>query len=102
MLESNSLIENTEFAGQLEQEKSKTFLDNLNLLYVSLTRPEERLYILSPTPPVKSGGLNSIPAFFRFFLKIMRNGLMRLYLMSLGNKTLYKENKSDDALPTGK
>jgi ATP-dependent exoDNAse (exonuclease V) beta subunit len=40
-------LQKTELADQFEEEQHKTILDNLNILYVALTRPEERLYIFS-------------------------------------------------------
>ena len=100
MLETNSLIEKTQFADRLEEEKGKTFLDNLNLLYVALTRPEERLYILSPTPPLKTSSINSVPAFFNFFLKNQGKWSDETGLYEFGSKEIFKEKKSDDALPT--
>ncbi len=43
----SSQLNNTHFAEAYEQEKLLSYLDNLNLLYVALTRPELRLYLLS-------------------------------------------------------
>lgn len=37
----------TEFAGEYKREMQATFIDAVNLLYVALTRPEEKLYILA-------------------------------------------------------
>jgi ATP-dependent exoDNAse (exonuclease V) beta subunit len=69
MLETGSQLENTQFADKFEEEKNKTFLDNLNLLYVALTRPRERLYVFSPSVPEKSDSPASVPSFFRYYLK---------------------------------
>ncbi|MCE3279851.1 MAG: helicase UvrD [Bacteroidetes bacterium] len=46
---SESLNE-TEFGPLYEEEKSKSLLDSLNVLYVAFTRPEERMYILADKP----------------------------------------------------
>lgn len=43
----SSKLDQTNFSLLKQQEKSKSSLDDLNLLYVAFTRPEERLYILS-------------------------------------------------------
>lgn len=40
-------LEKTLFAGAFEEEKLQSALDNLNLLYVAMTRPEHRLYLLT-------------------------------------------------------
>jgi ATP-dependent exoDNAse (exonuclease V) beta subunit len=47
MVPSNKLLMETAFASVYETEKAKNSLDNLNILYVALTRPEERLYIIT-------------------------------------------------------
>jgi ATP-dependent exoDNAse (exonuclease V) beta subunit len=36
----------TEFAEEYQKEMQATFIDAINLLYVALTRPEEKLYVL--------------------------------------------------------
>ncbi|AII53549.1 3'-5' exonuclease [Hymenobacter sp. APR13] len=43
-------LSRTALAGQFLQEREKTFLEGLNMLYVALTRPRHRLYILSKRP----------------------------------------------------
>lgn len=41
-------LTDTHFAAQFSAEKVQTYLDNLNLTYVALTRPVDRLYIIAP------------------------------------------------------
>ena len=55
------------YAGVLETEAAKTNLDLLNMLYVAMTRPVDRLYVLSTLPP-KSSEVVSIPSIFKGFL----------------------------------
>ncbi|MBE0637046.1 MAG: UvrD-helicase domain-containing protein [Bacteroidales bacterium] len=43
----NKELEKTSFGIIYQHESDKSFLDTLNLLYVTMTRPKERLYILS-------------------------------------------------------
>jgi hypothetical protein len=43
-------MENTRLAPMYEEEQQRRKLDTLNLLYVAMTRPEERLYVLSTLP----------------------------------------------------
>jgi ATP-dependent exoDNAse (exonuclease V) beta subunit len=69
MLESIGPIEKTEFSERAAEEKDKTLLDAINLLYVAMTRPEERLFVLSPAPPDKQGTTETVPAFFAHYLK---------------------------------
>ncbi|GAB3531301.1 UvrD-helicase domain-containing protein [Pontibacter brevis] len=42
----SSKLENTILAGQYSTEVEKTFIENLNMLYVALTRPIDRLYLI--------------------------------------------------------
>ncbi len=67
MLSANKNISNTRFAHLREVEKSKTELDTLNKLYVALTRPSRRLYVLSNYPEKNTGF--SFPVFFRQYLE---------------------------------
>lgn len=69
----SSKLENTRFGFLKENEKTKSILDDLNLMYVAFTRPEERLYILSGSDGVMQ---NYIP--------IMQN--------LLDNKSVLPEN----------
>lgn len=66
LLPTKTQVAETDFAPQYEEEKHKTFLDNLNILYVALTRPQERLYIISK----RSKDLqNSTGGLLRMFLQ---------------------------------
>ncbi len=42
-------IKHTPFSSLLEREEESNLLDNINLLYVALTRPEKQLHIISDT-----------------------------------------------------
>ncbi|MEI7663115.1 MAG: UvrD-helicase domain-containing protein [Bacteroidota bacterium] len=69
ILRSDKEMESTEYKDIYTDEQEKSMLDLLNLLYVAMTRPEERLYILSKSPSVVKEAPDSWPAFFDFFLK---------------------------------
>ena len=58
----------TPFAELYKLEEEKSLLDLVNLLYVAMTRAEERLYVLTKFPPEKSGSFDSLPQFFSWFL----------------------------------
>ena len=49
----SSTLEETYFSQDYQQEKLRVYLDNLNLLYVALTRAEHGLIVLAPNPDVK-------------------------------------------------
>lgn len=53
-----------------EQKKQEELLDNLNVLYVALTRAEEQLYIISHYKRSKTGSLpNALSSFFVKYLE---------------------------------
>jgi ATP-dependent exoDNAse (exonuclease V) beta subunit len=58
MVSNNKALKDTAFSDVYTEEQYRTQLDNLNLLYVATTRPEERLYILASSwkDDAKPGG----------------------------------------------
>ncbi len=62
-------MESTTFGHLYVDERQKSMLDLVNILYVAMTRPGERLYILSKFSPKKKEEPDSLPTFFDFFLK---------------------------------
>ena len=69
MLETGKTMEKTEFSEKSAEENDKTLLDAINLLYVAMTRPEEKLFVFSPAPPAKPGVPENAPAFFFHYLQ---------------------------------
>jgi ATP-dependent exoDNAse (exonuclease V) beta subunit len=68
ILRTGKELSETIFNELYEEEMEKSMLDMVNLLYVAMTRPEERLYILTEEPPEKSGQMDSLPKMFAGFL----------------------------------
>ncbi len=50
------ILEQTYFAEEYRKEFTKTYLDNLNLLYVAFTRAEQGLLVTAPHPDVRAKG----------------------------------------------
>ena len=50
----SSALNQTIFARDYEEERTRAYLDNLNLLYVALTRAEQGLIVMAPHPSVRS------------------------------------------------
>lgn len=48
-------LEDTPLKAQYQAELQKTFIENLNMLYVGFTRPQDRLYIISQKKDFTSG-----------------------------------------------
>ena len=66
---SESLLE-TPYAYLYEEEKSKSLLDALNVLYVALTRPEERLYVLTAKPSKAPEKLGTFCDMFAYYYQM--------------------------------
>lgn len=70
-----ALIKNSEklldtiYSEQYNIESAKSYLDLINLLYVTLTRPEERIYVLTKNPGKDSSKKNSVPDIFCEYFK---------------------------------
>ncbi|MDP1621124.1 MAG: UvrD-helicase domain-containing protein [Bacteroidales bacterium] len=69
IVRSDKEMESTVYKDKFVDERQKSMLDLLNLLYVSMTRPEERLYILTKLPPKNQEEVSSLPGFFQLYLK---------------------------------
>jgi ATP-dependent exoDNAse (exonuclease V) beta subunit len=59
----------TDYKSQYEEEERKSLIDLVNILYVAMTRAEERLYILTQHVPENISKTPSIPLFFDNFFK---------------------------------
>ena len=56
-------------AAQYDEELTRTFLENMNLLYVAFTRPTDRLYIISELKEFNKGSQNTISHWLHAFLR---------------------------------
>ena len=67
-------LSKTIFSSEYQVERLNTYIDNLNLLYVSFTRAEQELYVLtSPTKESKTG--KSLQHVGDILLNIVENGV---------------------------
>ena len=69
ILRSDKDMEATVYKDIYTDEQQKSMLDLINLLYVAMTRPEERLYLLSKSPAATKDSPDSWPLFFDFFVR---------------------------------
>ena len=53
LTDTSSYIEETRFSDELALEKNKIIVDNLNVMYVAYTRPQDRLYVIAKNPEQK-------------------------------------------------
>jgi ATP-dependent exoDNAse (exonuclease V) beta subunit len=68
-LPANKNLADTVYAGVYEDEMNRSVVDMANVLYVALTRPEERLYVLTRDFPEKNGDPASVTKWLsRYFM----------------------------------
>ncbi|MGB3948123.1 MAG: UvrD-helicase domain-containing protein [Bacteroidia bacterium] len=67
LVATNEKLLETEYAYLYEEEKNKSLLDAINLLYVALTRPEERLYVFTSKPSKNTDSVNSYSDMFAYY-----------------------------------
>ncbi len=60
-------LESTAYRDLFTGEMERSQVDMVNVLYVALTRPEERLYVLTRKLPDKADKLTSAPKIFSYF-----------------------------------
>ena len=68
-LRTGAAMEQTIYRDKMQEEKNKSLLDMVNLLYVTMTRPENRLYILTKSPSKKPEELKSLQDLFAGYLQ---------------------------------
>lgn len=69
LLPINNSLEKTAYANLYEEEKNKSLLDNINLLYVALTRAEERLCIIAGKPTKNPANVNNVTDMLCYYLQ---------------------------------
>lgn len=68
LIPANKMLLDTPVAPAFEEEDNKSILDLVNVLYVALTRPVEKLFIISELPGEKESSV-SVNGFLRSYLK---------------------------------
>lgn len=77
-------LESTDFAADYEIERGKSLLDNMNVLYVALTRPEERLYVLTGKPTQTPENMSNWSDLFAYYYKQQQLFQPAQYVYSFG------------------
>jgi ATP-dependent exoDNAse (exonuclease V) beta subunit len=95
MLETAGPIQKTEFSWKADEERDKTLLDAINLLYVAMTRAEEKLFVFSPALPAKVGKPETIPAFFMHYLQQSGSWIDGKVVYEFGTSGPHQAKKDD-------
>ncbi len=70
LVSASESLRETPYGDLYDDEKNKSLLDSLNVLYVALTRPEERLYILTGKPSKFPANLSTVSDMFAHYYQI--------------------------------
>ncbi len=95
LVNASSRLLETIYAAQYEEENSKSLLDLINLLYVVMTRPTNRLYVFTSMPPKSSDATESIPIFFMHYLESKGKWNKNETVYQFGEKTLYEDKTKE-------
>lgn len=104
LVQASEEMRQTPYEQVYEKEKGKSLLDNLNVVYVALTRPEIRLYVLAGKPTANPDRLTNWSDFFAFYLH--QQGLWKdnELVYTFGTPVPYKSKETirsaDFELPT--
>ena len=90
LIPTNESLRETAYAELYEDEKSKSLLDSLNVLYVALTRPQERLYILAGKPSKAPANLTNTSDMFAYYYQTMGEWQEGKMLYSFGKQINHK------------
>ena len=99
LVPNSKALEKTAYAPVYEEEYGKALLDNINLLYVAMTRPSERLYLISTFP----GPKKNLSKIFTGFLehKMLFDPGNFIYEFGKGVAHTQKETTGTQSIATG-
>jgi ATP-dependent helicase/nuclease subunit A len=99
----NESLTHTAYAAQYEEERNKSLLDHLNVLYVALTRPEHRLYVFTGRSSKDAvTQLNSASdCFARFLAATGEDAEETMYLLGEDTPPPAHQRKPGEFLHTG-
>ncbi len=92
LVSASESLRETPYGDQYDDEKNKSLLDSLNVLYVALTRPEERLYILTGKPSKSPANLSSVSDMFAHYYQQNGDWQEGKTVYTFGEQTTHKQH----------
>ncbi|WP_373511356.1 UvrD-helicase domain-containing protein [Persicitalea sp.] len=97
-------LDETVLQGEYQEEKNRTLLENLNLLYVAFTRPVQRLYVLAKSPRDWAKCNDSVHRWLYDFLNSEKSPVpwdegRSIYLLSEGRGDCRHKEADDNVTP---
>ncbi len=93
LLPVNAQMKETVFAPLYEEEHDKSMLDLVNILYVAMTRPVDRLYVISSRPGEDFKETRSVPQLLCHYLRARGLWTEDRNIYTFGDKIAYKPDK---------
>ena len=92
LVSASESLRETPYGDLYDDEKNKSLLDSLNVLYVALTRPEERLYILTGKPSKSPGNLSTVSDMFAHYYQQNGDWQEGKTVYTFGEQTTHKQH----------
>lgn len=100
LVPTNKLLKETIYGDLFDDEKNKSLLDSLNVLYVAFTRAEKRMYILSGQPGKDSSNLGTVSDMLAYFYQNKGEWKEGQSFYSFGKESIQPKLESNFRLPT--
>ena len=101
LLKNSSKLDDTIYTDLYNTESAKSYLDLVNILYVTLTRAEERIYVLTKKPSKESKAQKSIPDMFAEYFKSKGEWDENKFIYTYGETKKELRNENPDKIGTG-
>ena len=92
LVDASANLQETRFEESYLEEKGKSLLDLINVLYVVMTRAADRLHVISDYPP-KSAESVSIPVVLKHYLQTANHWQDDLTIYKFGDENTRNQNK---------
>lgn len=98
LINTSKLLSETKHSALYDEEKNKSHLDLINMVYVAMTRPTERLYILSRKTKNDEEKNDSVQGILTGFLKSSGRWDDQLSVYNFGTKVLHEQKEKKQTL----
>ncbi|HEX8514617.1 MAG TPA: UvrD-helicase domain-containing protein [Bacteroidia bacterium] len=88
-------LKETPYADLYEEEKSKSLLDSMNVMYVAFTRPEERMYILADKPSRNPSNIGKTSDMLAFYYQSTGQWQDAVNIYTFGKEQLHVGHKAE-------